>query len=93
MSTEPVVVATEAGDVELSASTATELVRRLQVLKTAREVAQAFADGAPRPVELDAAARKVVFDELTFWLDGVSPSSFPPDARSLFRALAGEAGR
>jgi hypothetical protein len=83
-------VATASGSVELSEGTAAELGKRLGLLEATRPAAAALGDGGPAPVELDDAARRSVFAELTYWLDSVGPGRFPDDARRLFRALAGE---
>jgi hypothetical protein len=84
-----VTVATASGDVELSAGTAEELAKRLQLLIATRPAAAAFGTVQNGPIELDVVARRCVLDELTYWLDSAG-SAFPDDARRLFRALAGE---
>jgi hypothetical protein len=85
----PVTVATASGAVELSATTAEELAKRLQLLVATRPAASAFETAENGTVELDADGRRSVLDALTYWLDSAG-RAFPDDARSLFRALAGE---
>jgi hypothetical protein len=89
----PVTVATASGDVELSVVTAAKLAKRLRLLDTTRPTAAAFESAGAEAIELNEDGKRLVFDELTYWLDSAGARTFPDDARKLFRALADEGVR
>jgi hypothetical protein len=86
-------VATASGPVEITWATREELIKRLRWLTGAEAIVKAFvAAGTSKPVELDEAGKRRLFDELVFWLGNPGKSPFSDDARALYRALAQEVG-